>query len=268
MQNTIKNTPEGFCIVDLKSWPSFFASFCYIPTIYILQRYQLQISPAVEKSSLSDEVANHFRQDSQPSTSEDDVWIWLQSFLGSNKYKPNLFLETLYFGLFWADFTMQTCYARTAYEPTRDNCIRVLDYFLEGALGFDSKKINEINMTLVERGMAYGIKPIESIFKFAEFVNGLTSNPLQYAGRANLYFSHAHESTLRRSFINVSENNNEVKIHCLECKSPMINEIKRIPVKIQCALCARDYEITGFWGSATKEGPNHISYKVPIFRTT
>lgn len=241
--------PKSTFNIDIMSqgaFATFISSLSISTAVHVLDRYNKEIATTIpEHNVLLREATDHFLEDSC-GQKQLDMDCLSDFFEKSGRYDASLFLETLYFSIFWPDFIMQKCSDKDVYMPIRNEYISAIDAFLYEGLGY-GKAVNEINIKISERCAGYGKNPRQSPLLFAANVMKYVLNPDVYSLRAYAYISLSASRTLEPLFINRASNSSILEFRCRKCRDFITVRIGGAPIPACCQRCKQEYLIKSVW---------------------
>jgi len=169
----------------------------------------------------------------------------LDELISSDKFNLQLFLEVLYYVLFWADLMFQSGSERLLYFNIRKHTQLQLYTLLEYTFKFEKGKIHDLDKDLAERFQEYSMKPVENSISLLNYIKDLISgDPLIFSTAVYAYTLAAFTETFKNVLVNrTTERGFIYQVACKKCSTEIVDSMKAAPFTIECPNCHTKYEI-------------------------
>ncbi|MCK4333946.1 hypothetical protein KAX06_04080 [candidate division WOR-3 bacterium] len=169
----------------------------------------------------------------------------LDELISSDKFNLQLFLEVLYYVLFWADLMFQSGSERLLYFDIRKHTQLQLYTLLEYTFNFEKEKIHDLDKDLAERFQEYSMKPAENSISLLNHVKDLISgDPLIFSTAAYAYTLAVFTEIFKNVLVNrTTERGFIYQVACKNCSTEIVNSMEAAPFVIECPNCHTKYEI-------------------------
>lgn len=163
---------------------------------------------------------------------------------GFRRIGRRLFLKTVYFVTFHADFVLQLSIHKAAWSEVRGRFQRGLLLLLRDYLNLGEDELAELDHELVERSEEYGLLPDSNAVALRGQVGGsVTGDPLLFSIAACAYVGTALAARLGPILIYEGDPQSEVTTKCRRCQKPVAARSKPVPFHLVCENCGARFEV-------------------------